>query len=295
MPERTPASKMAGMSAAREIDRAIAASHPDLFDERGVVDAGSFAAVPEPDAPPAASGLTDAALIELLPEATMSTVEALCSEVATRRLEAAVPGLERLWRRFAGFGVRTPLVEQRCVLSTLGRLQGAGARAALRGIVLSKGLPASLLPAALQAAAEAALSLPAGFIGPLLVHEDAAVRAPAFALAHRAGVPAELLHDGLCDPSPAIRRLAAIALGSARDAEAMHSLVAELAHNPSRDVIEALAAIGNDDAIVHLGRCADRHPALSGCVIDVLRDMENARAERLVRRLEAGGELGRLS
>ena len=87
------------------------------------------------------------------------------------------------------------------MLNALARLDCAAARTALRGIVLSKGLPASLLPAALGAAAEAALSLPAGFVGPLLEHEDAAVRTAAFALAPRAGVPVELLRDGLGDRS----------------------------------------------------------------------------------------------
>ena len=38
--------------------------------------------------------------------------------------------------------------------------------------------------------------------------------------------------------------------------------------------------------IVHLGRCAERHPALAGMVIDALRDMDSPKADRLVRRLE---------
>ena len=207
----------------------------------------------------------------------------------SRGLVEAVPALERLWRRFAGFGIGTPLVEQRAVLNAFVRLDCAAARTALRGIVLSKGLPASLLPAASGAAAEAALSLPAGFVGPLLEHDDAAVRAAAFALAPRAGVPAELLRGGLGDPSAAVRRLAAIAMGNAGDAAAMAPLAAELARNPSAAAIEALASIGDEDAIVHLGRCAERHPALAGTVIDVLRDMDKPKADRLLCRLEARG------
>ena len=64
--------------------------------------------------------------------------------------------------------------------------------------------------------------------------------------------------------------------GDARDA-----LIAELARDPSKEVIEALAAIGDDDAIVHLGRCAERYPALAKTVLDVLRDMESPGAGRL--------------
>jgi len=277
---------MSGRGAA---GRATAESQPDLFDERGLTEAGCVTVSAAPEVPPDAASLSDAALMALLPQATMSNVEALCSEVVSRGLVAAMPALESLWRRFAGFGMRVPLVEQRAVLSTLPRLEDPRACSALRGIVLSKGLPASLLPLAMRAAAEAALSLPAGLVGPLLAHEDAAVRAAAFALAPRAGVPVELLREGLSDPSPPVRRLAAIAMGIAGDAAATAPLVAELARDPSKEVIEALTMIGDEDAIVHLGRCAGNRPALARTVLDALRDMDSPRAQRLVERLEAGG------
>ena len=298
MPVRPGAGKMASMSGQRPAGRATGTSQPDLFDERGLTDAGHAELPPAPDKPLAPAGLTDDALIAMLPQASMSAATALCSEIASRGLVEAVPALEQLWRRFEGFGIGTPLVEQRAVLNALARLDCAAARTALRGIVLSKGLPASLLPAASGAAAEAALSLPAGFVGPLLAHEDVAVRAAAFALAPRAGVPAELLRDGLGDPSAAVRRLAAIAMGNAGDAGAIASLATELARNPSAAAIEALASIGDEDAIVHLGRCAERHPALAGMVVDVLRDMDSPRADRLICRLEAHcrtSEIGRTS
>ena len=96
-----------------------------------------------------------------------------------------------------------------------------------------------------------------------------------------------MLNNSLTAASPAVRRLAAIAKGMRGDAEARERLVDELERNPTAEVIEALAAIGDDDAIVHLGRCAERHPALVESVLDGLRDMESAKAERLVRRLEA--------
>lgn len=277
------------MSGRRAAGRATAGSQPDLFDERGLTEAGRVTASAAPEAPADAAGLSDAALIALLPQASMATAEALCLEIASRGLSAGVPALESLWRRFAGFGIRVPLVEQHVVLSTLARLEGARARSALRGIVLSECLPASLLPLAMRAAAEAALSLPAGFVGPLLDHEDASVRTGAYALAPRAGVPVELLREGLSDPSSPVRRLAAIALGIAGDAAAVAPLVAELECAPSAEVIEALTMIGNEDAIVHLGRFAGNHRALAGTVLDALRDMDSERAQRLVRHLEAGG------
>ena len=262
---------------------------PDLFDERASFGAGRVRVPTNRDARITASRLTDGELIAMLPEANLLNVEALSAEVVSRSLHEAVPALESLWRRFAGFGIRVPFVEQRAVLSTLGRIDGEAARAALRGMVLSKGLPPSLLPFALRAAARAGLALPTAFVVPLLSHPDAAVREPAFALAAKAVVAgARLRHGLLTDPSASVRRLAAIAMGAQGDAEAKESLIGEIARNPSIEVIEALAAIGDDDAIVHLGRCAERHPPLAGTIVDMLRDMESAKAERLAQHLERG-------
>ena len=261
---------------------------PDLFGERGLVEADRAPAqAPRQDGAQPAD-LTDDALIALLPGATLSEVEALCAATVSRSLETSVPALERLWRRFAGFGIDVPLVEQRAVLGALAALDCGPARSALKHIVLSGGLPAAQLPLALRAATDAGLVLPASFVGPLLEHGNPAVREPAYGLAPKAGVPDVLLRDGLDDPCVPVRRAAAIALGRRGDAGAREALITELAVDPSRAVIEALAAIGDDGAIVHLGRCAERHPALAGAVVDVLRDMESARAERLAGRLEGG-------
>ena len=61
-----------------------------------------------------------------------------------------------------------------------------------------------------------------------------------------------------------VRRAAAIALGIRGAADVREALIAELEADLSRTVIEAPAAIGGDGAIVHLGRCAERHSALAG-------------------------------
>ena len=70
---------MERMSSRRPADRAVADGQPDLFDERGPIEASR---VPAPVAPDA--GLTDGALIATLPQATPSNVEALCLEVVSR-------------------------------------------------------------------------------------------------------------------------------------------------------------------------------------------------------------------
>ena len=263
----------------------------DLFAERGEVTPRH---VPKPEASSAAlplEMLTDDELLDLVPKAGPSNVEALCSELLSRSLEAGAPALEALWRRFVGFGIEKPLREQLAVLDALARLTGADARSALRRIVISRALPVSLLPTALQAAVDTRLALPAGFVGPLLDHADAAVRGAALALAARTDVAADRLRDGLFDPSAANRILAAVALGLRGDARARQPLYDALARSPSAEIIEAITAVWDDDAIVHLGRCARRHPQIAAVVLDALREIGTPRARNVVRNLgsAAGG------
>ena len=268
-------------------DREASQRQLDLFAERGGVEPRHSPEAAASSAPtPGVDALSDEELLELIPNAGPSNVEAVCSEVVSRSLQAAVPALEALWRRFSGFGIEKPLREQLAVVDTLARLGGADARAALRRIVLWKGLPASLLPAALQAAASAGLALPAPFVDPLLDHENAAVRSTAFALAASANVPADRLHASLFDRSAANRRAAAVALGLRGDPRARQPLFDELERSPSTEIIEAVATVWDDDAIVRLGRCARRHPRLAGAVLDALREIGSPRAVVVARHVE---------
>ena len=170
------------MSGGKPEDRPAIGRQPDLFDLRGRVLTREGRRPIVPDAGPDAARRSDDELVATIPLADLSNVEALCAQVLSRSLDAAVPALEALWHRFAGFGVEAPLLEQRVVLGTLAQLDGEAARNALKGIVLSKNLPGSLLPAAFRAAADAGLTLPAGFVASHLDHEDVVVREPAFRL-----------------------------------------------------------------------------------------------------------------
>ena len=269
-------------------DQEAAQHQLDLFGERGGVEPrhSPRTAASSAPAPATMDALSDDDLLELIPNAGPSNVEAVCSEVVSRSLRAAVPALEALWRRFSGFGIEKPLPEQLAVVDTLARLGGAEARSALRRIVLWKGLAASLLPAALRAAVSSGLALPALFVCPLLDHEDAAVRGAAFALAASANVPVDRLHACLFARSAADRRAAAIALGLRGDSRARQPLFDELERSPSPEIIEAVAAAWDDDAIVRLGRCARRHPRLASAVLDALREIGSPRAEVVARQVE---------
>ena len=285
--KRTEAGSDPAQPSAPRADLETAQRQLDLFAERGGVEPRRSPQSAASSAPaPAVDTLSDEDLLELIPNAGPSNVETVCSEVVSRSLQAAVPALEALWQRFSGFGIEKPLREQIAVVDTLERLGGADARSALKGIMLSRALPASLLPTALQAAVSAGLALPAPFVDPLLDHEDAAVRGAAFALAAGAHVPADRLHASLSVRSPADRRAAAVALGLRGDSRARQPLFDELERSPAPEIIEAVAAVWDDDAIVRLVRCARRHPRLAGAVLDALRDIGSPRAEAVARQVE---------
>ncbi len=260
---------------------------PDLFDGRGRADVRSRREHPVRPGLPAPASLGDDELAGRFAEAGPLEIDALCAEVVARPLPAAVPALEALWRRFHGFGIHRPLREQCAMLETLARLEGSGTRAALRRIVLSAGLPASLLPIALRSTADARVVLPAAFVADFPDHDDPALRRAAFDLAPGAKVPAPRLREGLSDRDLPIR-LAAAALAHRGDASGRDVPIAELTVAPSTALVEALGALGDDAAIVSLGRCAMRRPEFAPVAVAVLCDMGNPRADRLAARLEAG-------
>ncbi len=172
------------------------------------------------------------------------------------------------------------------MLEILASLRDPEARSALKRIVLLPSMPTSLQPTALRAAVDADIILPASFVASFLDHADAAVRGAAFDLALRTKIPATRLRDGLLDVKASIRVAAAVALARQGDGLGRDVLVAELTNAPSILIVEALGAIGDDEAIVALGRCAARHSTFAPDVIKVLRTVGKLRADRLATRLE---------
>ena len=103
----------------------------DLFDERGGAGTRLTPAASARPASPVPASLGDDDLVGRLADAGPSDIDALCDEIAARSLAVAVPALERVWRRFHGFGVDRPLREQCAVLETLARLDPAAVIARL--------------------------------------------------------------------------------------------------------------------------------------------------------------------
>src|SRR5262245_9336379 len=111
----------------------------------------------EQPAPPAAlrrvaADLDDPALITALAESSLAESQGLAAEVGRRQLAAAVPALETLCRRFAGFGASREVPEQVAALRSLALIGGheaaeAVARLIDRAVVQGPGLVVALAAA----------------------------------------------------------------------------------------------------------------------------------------------------
>ena len=265
-----------------ESGRGTGVRQTDLFGDRGTVApvAAPAARSPCPDT------LSDEELLDRLPGAGIVEAGRLCSLVVERGLgDRALPALESLWRRFAGFGQDRLLPEQVAVVETLAKIGTASARELLAGIVTAPELPPVLLPRALRAALAVSLRLPKTFTGPLLAHGDPEIREFAIRLSAFGRPEFEGLEACLADTHAAVRRAAAIVLGGFGRERAKAVLLAELARQPGGDVVDALATIADDDIVVHLGRCAEMHPELAGRIAMELEHMETPRSLKIANRI----------
>ena len=50
-------------------------------------------------------------------------------------------------------------------------------------------------------------------------------------------------------------------------------------------MVDALATIADDDIVVHLGRCAERHPELAGRIAAELEEMQTPRSLKIASRI----------
>ena len=258
----------------------------DLFSGGGTV---GTAAVPA-DKPFCPEALSDEDILDRLPDAGIADVRLLCDLIVERGLgDRAVPALEALWRRFKGFGLERPEPQQTAVIETLAKLGTARAKQLLVDIVTAASdLPPSLLPAALSAALSASPRLPPAFLSPLLAHADSRIRELAARLSGFGQPDIGALAACLDDTQQAVRRAAAIVLGQFGDARAKAILLSELQRTPTGEIVGALSAIADEDIIVHLGRCAEAHPALAERIATELEEMETSRSLRVARRIRGG-------
>lgn len=273
-------------------DRSPPVRHPeeapeeqlDLFAAGGIAPAPRPAAIaPREVRPPC--DLDDAELIALIPRAGALEGPGLAREAGRRGRAAAVPALEALCRRFAGFGLERAVPEQVAALEALAMIGGRDAARAVARLVAKGAVQGPALKIAVAAAVQLGSDLPAGVVVALLQHADPAVRADACRSVRSGPEAVPILLDLQDDVAAGVRAAAACALGRLGRREALPALIGLLRQAPSPDVIEAVTPIADEDCVVLLARLARTRPDLADAALDALEAIDHPRAAPLLGRL----------
>jgi hypothetical protein len=230
---------------------------------------------------PAATALDDQALIAAIPESNLADSKALAAEAGTRRLAAAVPGLETLCRRFSGFGFDRMVPEQAAALQALAVISGREAAQAVSRLIVRGVVQGPALNLAVSTAARIGSTLPADVLQSLLRHPDPGIRASVCGCAHRRPELISVMIDLLKDLNQGVARSAAYALGQIGRIEARPMLAKLLREDPSEEVIDAVSSIADEECLVQLGRIARTEPALSDAALNALESIDQPRANAI--------------
>lgn len=228
--------------------------------------------------PPAAAELEDHALIAAIPAAGLADSAALAAEAGRRRLAAAVPALESLCRRFAGFGVDRIVPEQAAALQALAMIGDHEAARAVARMIVRGAVQGPALNVAVSAAARLCSALPVDVLRSLLRHQDPGIRADACRCARPWPELISLVVALLDDLDRMVARSAACALGQMGRIEARPMLTSLLREEPSEEVIDSVSPVADEECMVLLGRIARSTPSLAGAALDALEGIEHPRA-----------------
>jgi HEAT repeats len=247
----------------------------DLFGDRAPIDGHSDGAGVQRLAP---DSLSDAALIAALPDAGLADACALAAEAGRRQPSGAVKALAALCNRFVGFGAERRLPEQAAALEALAAIGGPEASRSVVDMIAKGIVQGPTLVVAVTAASQLGGKIPSAFALQLLRHSDPAVRASA-CLCVRAGpeIVAALI-ELLVDRDLEVSTAAACALGRMGRAQARGPLKRCLNERPSPRVIEAMAGIADEEAVVFLARIGRARPELAAAVLSALDEIDGERA-----------------
>lgn len=230
--------------------------------------------------------LDDAALLAAIPASGVADGPSLAAEAGRRRLANAIPVLEGYCRRFAGYGMNRALPEQVAALDALAAIGGPDAARIVAQIMVRGWVQGPAVASAAAAAARLKSRLPADAVLALLRHADPTVRRHACLLARSGGEVIATLTDLLGDLHGDVRTEAACALGRMGCTQAVPLLKLTLSQAPTVPMIQAVAAVADEDCIVLLGRIAEgTAPDLAAAAVEALAAIEHPLAERRLERL----------
>ena len=236
---------------------------------------------PLPPRRPAAT-LDDSQLLAAIPAAGLADGPALVLEAGRRRLGSAIPLLERLCRRFSGFGVDRAVPEQAAALEALAMIGGVDAAGVVARLIARRVVLGPTLAVAVAAAARLGASLPADVVAALLKDARPAVRADACRCARSAPAVIAILVDLLDDLDAEVRAAAACALGRLGRPEARAALAGMLRIAPTAAVIDAVTGVADEDCIIRLARIARTMPHLAACALEALEALDDPLARKLI-------------
>ena len=220
-------------------------------------------------------------MIAAIPEASLADCSLLAAEAGRRRLAGAIPALAALCRRFAGFGEDRLVPEQAAALRALAEIGGHEAGQAVSGMISRAIVQGPTLVVAVAAAARVHAPLPPNVLASLLQHADPGIRAAACRCARRAPEVIALLIGLLDDRDRTVARSAACAHGRLGRSDARPALKELLREAPSRDVVESVSAIADEECMVLLGRLARTTPDLADAAIEALESIDHPRASAI--------------
>jgi HEAT repeats len=235
-----------------------------------------------------AADLDDAALVAAIPWASLAEAPALAAEAGRRRLVAAVPALEQLCRRFAGFGLERAVPEQIAALYALALIGGSESARTAGRLIAKDIIQGPTRKVAVAVAAQLKSALPVETVLTLLRDADPKVRADACRCAGPWPAILQVLRDLADDGDSDVRVAAACALGRMGRHEARPALGRLLRDAPSIEIIDAIVAIADEDCIILLGRIVRTRPGLAGAARDALEMIDHPRARQIVTAITAG-------
>jgi HEAT repeats len=226
--------------------------------------------------PPAELG--NDALLDHIRRASIADCHVLAMEAARRRLNTAIPALDELCRRFKGFGLRQPIPEQLAALEGLALIGGIGAAQIVARMITEQVVHGPGLAVAAEAAVRLGVRLPPERALPLLRDPEPRVRAAACRCARSSPDVTAVMVELLGDLHVDVSRAAACALARLRRPEARLMLLRLLCQEPSAEIIDAAASLGDEECLVLLGRIGRARSDLADAVLAALDEIEAPRA-----------------
>jgi HEAT repeats len=236
-----------------------------------------------------AADLDDDALIAAIPGAGLAEAPALAAEAGQRGLVAAIPALEQLCLRFAGFGLERIVPEQAAALQALALIGGWEATQTVARLIAKAVVHGPTRKVAVKVATQLESALPVETVIALLHDIDPEVRAEGCRCAGSWPAVLQVLLGLADDGDSDVRVAAACALGRVGRSEARQTLIRLLRDAPSVEVIDAIPAIADEDCIILLGRLVRTQPALAAAARAALEMIDHPRARQVI----AAGTAGR--